>query len=121
MLQYRGQTHEQAVEALMPDAERQTKTTLALRTLVEREGLQIEGDEIETEIQRLALDYDEAARENVIQTMRTQMISTVANAVLDRKLRERIVQIATDTAPVVAEPSDAADTGDAAPAADEQA
>jgi hypothetical protein len=47
----------------------------------------------------MALDYDESARENVLQTLRTQMITTVANAVLDRKLRERIVLIATGTAP----------------------
>ena len=112
MLQYRGQTHDQAVETLMPDAERQTKTTLALRELVERENLAITNDEIEDEVQRMALDYDESARENVIQTMRTQMITTVVNAVIDRKLRERIVQIATGTAPaleeIAAEPAEIA-------------
>jgi trigger factor len=120
MLQYRGQTHDQAVEALMPDAERQTKTTLALRELVEREGIEISGDEIEAEVQRMALDYDEAARENVIQTLRTQMINTVANAVLDRKLRERIVLIATGAAPAAEAPA-AEEPAAEEPAAEEPA
>jgi trigger factor len=105
MLQYRGQTHDQAVDALMPDAERQTKTTMALRELVERESLAITPDEIEEEVQRMALDYEESTRENVLQTLRTQMLTTVANAVIDRKLRERIVLIATGTAPALEEPA----------------
>jgi trigger factor len=105
MLQYRGQTHDQAVDALMPDAERQTKTTMALRELVERESLAITPDEIEDEVQRMALDYEESTRENVLQTLRTQMLTTVANAVIDRKLRERIVLIATGTAPALEEPA----------------
>nr|WP_255604403.1 hypothetical protein [Oscillochloris sp. ZM17-4] len=112
MLQYRGQTHDQAVEALIPDAERQTQTTLALRELVEREGIEITGDEIEDEVQRMALDYDEASRENIIQTLRTQMISNVANMVIDRKLRARVVEIATGTAPALEAPA-----ADAAPVA----
>jgi len=133
MLQYRGQTHDEAVEALMPDAERQTKTTLALRDLVQREGLTISGDEIDAEIERMALDYDEASRENVIQSLRTQMINNVANVVLDRKLRARIVEIATGTAPALEPPADDAepvvttaevapgDPADEAAAAEEQA
>ncbi|NNJ13149.1 trigger factor [Chloroflexales bacterium ZM16-3] len=110
MLQYRGQTHDEAVEALMPDAERQTKTTLALRELVEHEGLEITGDEIEAEVQRMALDYDESSRENIIQTLRTQMINNVANVVIDRKLRARVIEIATGTAPALKLPADDAAT-----------
>jgi trigger factor len=78
---------------------------MALRELVERESLAITPDEIEEEVQRMALDYEESTRENVLQTLRTQMLTTVANAVIDRKLRERIVLIATGTAPALEEPA----------------
>jgi trigger factor len=123
MLQYRGQTHDQAVDALMPDAERQTKTTLALREIVDREGISVSGEEIEAEVQRLSLDYDEASRANVIQALRTQMINNVASMVIDRKLRARIVEIATGVAPALetsAEPAEApADETPAEASADE--
>ncbi|NTU78574.1 MAG: trigger factor [Chloroflexales bacterium] len=102
MLQYRGQTHEEAIEALVPDAERQTKVTLALREIVRHEELNILQDEIEQEVDRLLLDYEEDQRPNVAQVLQSsQMINSVANSVLDRKLRERLIAIAIGTAPAL--------------------
>ncbi|NTW01314.1 MAG: trigger factor, partial [Oscillochloris sp.] len=123
MLQYRGQTHDQAVDALMPDAERQTKTTLALQKLVEQEGLNVTVEDIQAEILHLAMDYDEATRESVIERLRTEMISQVANMVIDRKLRARIVEIATGVAsaleaPVVTDETPAAEVPAETPAAE---
>ena len=99
MLQYRGKTHDQAVEELKPDAERQTRITLALQQLSRREDLLVHEEEIEVEIQRLLNDYTEEQRPNALQTLSTQMRGSVANMVLDRKLRERLVAIATGAAP----------------------
>ena len=101
MLQYRGQTHEQAVEALLPDAERQTRITLALREVVGHEGLTISQAELQTELSRLLLDYNESERASVAQTLQTQMLNNVASAALDRKLRERLVAIAVGEAPAL--------------------
>jgi len=101
MLQYRGQTHEQAVEALLPDAERQTRITLALREVVGHEGLKISQAELQTELSRLLLDYNESERASVAQTLQTQMLNNVASAALDRKLRERLVAIAVGEAPAL--------------------
>jgi trigger factor len=103
MLQFRGQTHEEAIEALVPDAERQTKVTLALREVVRQEGLDISQNEVQAEVGRMLLDYDEGERENVAQILQSQLISSVANSVLDRKLRERLIAIATGSAPDRAE------------------
>lgn len=100
MLQYRGQTHDDAVDALMPDAERQTKITLALREVVRLEGIVTSEAEIEHEMGRLLQEYDEAERDNVVQILRTQLRSTIANSVLDRKLRERLIVIASGAEPV---------------------
>jgi len=101
MLQYRGQTHEQAVEALLPDAERQTRITLALREVVGHEGLTISQAELQAELSRLLLDYNESERASVAQTLQTQMLNNVASSALDRKLRERLVTIAVGEAPAL--------------------
>lgn len=126
MLQYRGQTHEEAIEALVPDAERQTRVTLALREVVNREGLAISQDEVEQEVERLLEDYEAEQRPSVAEVLQSsQMITSVANAVLDRKLRERLLAIATGTAPEpeaaraadeVAADAEAAETRAATPA-----
>lgn len=116
MLQYRGKTHDQAIDELMPEAERQTKLTLALREVVRNEGIDVTDEEIGTEVERLLLDYDENQRDSVRQMLSTQLRSSVANIVVDRKLRERIVAIATGEAPA---PTIAADAAPAEPAASE--
>jgi trigger factor len=115
MLQFRGQTHEQAIEALEPDAERQTKVTLALREVVRREGLDTSQDELQDEMSRMLQEYDEGERENVAQILQSQLLPSVANSVLDRKLRERLVAIATGTAPAPAEAPAAEGSDEAEP------
>src|SRR5581483_5710443 len=47
MLQYRGQTHDEAVDELKPQAEERLKTTLALREIVLAEGLTAGEDEVD--------------------------------------------------------------------------
>jgi trigger factor len=109
MLQYRGKTRENAIEELMPDAERQTKVTLALREIVEAEELQVSPEELSAETARMLHDYPEEDRANVANILSTQLLNTVANAALDRKLRARLVAIATGTAPDVDAPAAAAE------------
>jgi trigger factor len=129
MLQYRGQTREEAIEALLPDAERQTRITLALREIVEAEQLVIDEEEIAAEMQKLLEDYPEDQRESVAQILGDQLRGTVANAVLDRKLRQRLIDIAsgqvehepvaTDTTDTPTEPeSEAVESASEAPAED---
>lgn len=116
MLQYRGQTHDQAIEALMPDAERQLKVTLALREVVSKEGLNISQDEIEQEVERLLEDYEADQRPAVAEILQSsQMFNSVANSVLDRKLRERLLAIATGNAPELDAPAPATEEGEPAP------
>jgi trigger factor len=101
MLQYRGKTHDEAVDELKPDAERQTKITLALQEVSRAEQLTLDEDEVEAEVLKMLNDYPEEQRESVGQLLRTQMRNTVANVVLDRKLRDRVLAIATGNAPEI--------------------
>lgn len=120
MLQYRGKTRDDSIDELMPDAERQTKITLALREVVEAEGLSVNPEELRTETERMLLDYPEEDRANVANILNTQLLNTVANAALDRKLRARLIAIATGAAPeqpATAEAEPEAEPANASPAA----
>jgi trigger factor len=110
MLQYRGKTQDEAVTELLPDAERQLKTTLALQNLVRAEGLVISEDEIDTEVSRMVLDYAEEERGGVGQLLASQYRGSVASVVLDRKLRERLLLIARGEAPALSTTADTAQT-----------
>jgi trigger factor len=121
MLQYRGKTHDEAVEELMPDAKRQVQTSLAIQQVVAAEGIDAGDDEIDAEIQTMLNDYPVEQHIGVEQVLSGQLRPTVASAVIDRKLRERLIEIATGNAPALAtgsatpEPAETAAT-DATPA-----
>ncbi|RRR69097.1 MAG: trigger factor [Candidatus Viridilinea halotolerans] len=95
MLQYRGQTREQAIKTLLPDAEKQVKVTLALQTLVQQEQIMLSEDEIEAEEQRMLSEYEDDQRVHVAKILKEQLRDTVARAALDRKLRTHILALAT--------------------------
>ncbi len=99
MLQYRGQTHDQAADELTPQAEQQLKVRLALQQVVRMEQFDITNEEIDSEIQQIIQEYAEEERENAANVLSTQLRSTIANAVLDRKLRKRLMDIAQGQAP----------------------
>ncbi|WP_298819584.1 trigger factor [Chloroflexus sp.] len=110
VLQYRGLTHDQAVEELLPEAEKQTKVTLALSEVIKREGLAVLDEEIEAEIEQILTGYEEERRPQLREMLQTQLRSSVANVVLDKKLRARLAEIARgelddapSTAPITTE------------------
>lgn len=99
MLQYRGQTHDQAVQELVPRAEEQLRTSLALREVANAEALSVSEDEINAEIENMLETYDEEQRDRARMLLSTQLRSTVASSVLDKKLRDRLLAIARGNAP----------------------
>jgi trigger factor len=99
MLEYRGQTHDEAVEELKPEAEERLKSTLALREIVRAEGLAADDAEVAEEVERLLETYEEDQRDRARQLLTTpQFRPTVASTVIDKKLRRLLFQIATGTA-----------------------
>ncbi len=102
MLQYRNQTMEEAVEELLPDAERQLKIRLALQSIIEQEQFIITEEEIAAEIEQIVHNYSVEERENAIKLLHDQLRSTVISGVLERKLRERVVAIAAGVSPALA-------------------
>lgn len=102
MLQYRGQTHDDAVEELKPQAEERLKVSLALQEVVNAEGLEIAEEEIDSEVARLVDTYKEEERELAQNMLSTQLRPQVATNVLNQKLRDRLLAIATGAAPTAA-------------------
>jgi trigger factor len=120
MLQYRGQSHDEAVEELKPQAEERLKTTLALREIVLAEGLTAGEDEVDAETEQILGSYEDDQRDRARQLLSTQLRSSVASTVIDKKLRQRLFQIATGVAPELeVAPAEASDqvAPDAVPAA----
>lgn len=111
MLQYRGQTKEQALDDLLPEATHQLEVRLALREIVRSEHLDISDGEIEGEIQQILEDYQEEERENAAQLLAAQLRPSIANAMLTRKLHERLMTIASGEAPALPEPAATATEG----------
>lgn len=103
MLQFRGETREQAIAALLPEAEKRTRVTLALAEVVEREELNVSEEEIEAEIIRAVADYSEEQRAQVMHAFQGEMRGMIFNALIDRKLRERVLRLAAGIEPSVAE------------------
>ena len=114
MLKYRGQTHDEAVEELKPQAEERLKSTLALREIVRSEGLSADEAEIDAEIARLLDTYEEDQRARAQALLSTQMRPTVASTVIDKKLRDRLFEIATGVAPELAAPAGTPELTDSA-------
>jgi trigger factor len=112
MLQFRGETRDDAINQLLPEAEKRLKVRLALQQIVEREQIDITNEEIQEEAQSMLQSYDEETRNAIQEAITTQQevasqfYTSVANTVLDRKLRERIIAIATGEAPELPEPAD---------------
>lgn len=118
MLQYRGKTREEARDELLPQAEERLKNTLALGEVVRREGLSVAVTEVEQEIEKILGTYDETERERAREVISSpQLRTTVANSVLNQKLQDRLLQLATGAAPASDEEMAEA-TANAAQAAD---
>lgn len=92
------------VKSMLPQGEQRLKMNLALREVVRAEGLAIGDDEIESEVSRLVEQYEEEQRDRARLMLSNELRASVASNVLDKKLRERLLAIATGTAPEVGAP-----------------
>jgi len=128
--QMQNRKREDILKSMLPQGEERLKINLALREVVRAEGLEIEDDEIEAEVARLVDQYEEEQREQARALLSTELRATVASSVLDKKLRDRIMAIATgqvdgasgdEAAPAPAEEQAPAEAPSAETPAEEQA
>ncbi|HEY8446778.1 MAG TPA: trigger factor [Thermomicrobiales bacterium] len=128
-----NQTEAELRDELREGVERRLRTTLVLREIAEREGIEVAESDVESEIDELTAGADEAQRDQLRALYRAdrQFRSAVRNELFDRRLTDRLIEIATEgRGPVVNgwEPpaeteeatSDGADAAEAAEASAEQ-
>ncbi|HWQ13934.1 MAG TPA: trigger factor [Roseiflexaceae bacterium] len=111
--QLQNRKREDILQEMLPQGEERLKITLALREVVRAENLQIEDAEIDREVDRMVQDYEEQQRERARQILSTELRSSVASNVLDKKLRDRLLAIATGAEPPQPEPAAASETSGA--------
>jgi len=118
MLKYRGKTHDEAVEELRPQAEERLKSTLALREVLRAEKLSVGDAEVDAEVERMLETYEEEQRAQARDLLSNQLRPSVASSVLDKKLRKRVVALASGSLPAL-EVDAAAEQSDGPGAAEE--
>jgi trigger factor len=106
MLQYRGTTREAEIERLLPQAEERLRNSLTMQAIVRAEGLNINSDEIAAEIDRAVSSYQPEQQDLARNMLSNQLLNNVATNVLNRKLRDRLLEIATGTAPELPAPAE---------------
>jgi len=97
-----GQDRAELVKRLLPEGEARLKRNLAMREFVLAEGLTVSDEEIDAEIGAMLGDYNGEQRDAMLGLLRGQMLTSIANSVLDKKMRARIIAIATQDAGAVA-------------------
>jgi trigger factor len=90
-----GQNRADLVKQYLPQGEERLKGNLVMREFVIAEGLTVSDEDIDAEIDTMAGDYTGEQAETMRALLRNEMVTSVANAVLDKKMRARIIEIAT--------------------------
>ena len=99
-----GKSHEEAVAEFREQAEQDVRRSLILREIIRREGLELTPEDATAELDRFLDDYAPERREEIRPLLQTpQMATAMASSALDRKLRDRLVAIATGQTPATAE------------------
>jgi trigger factor len=98
-----GQKREDLVARMLPEGEERLKRNLAMREFVTAEGITVGDEDIDAEIDAMLESYDAEQRETMKSLLREQLVASVANAALDKKIRARIIEVVSS--------GDAADDG----------
>lgn len=90
------QTEDQLREDLRPNAAKRLRNSLILRQVAEREGIEVSDEELQNEIETLIADMP--GRDEAREVYRTSdyLRSTLRNDLYDRRLTDRLIEIATE-------------------------
>ncbi|NJL32856.1 MAG: hypothetical protein HC893_02110 [Chloroflexaceae bacterium] len=104
MLQFRSQTRDDAIDDLREPAEQRLKSRLALQQIIDQERINVSEAEVQEEARDYLANLDESEMQMMTQALgqrdrSIEFLNSIANSVLDRKLRARLAAIATGEAP----------------------
>ena len=110
-----GRKREDLVRQLLPQGETQLKRNLAVKEFVVAEGIVIDDADIDAEIDGMIATYGDDQRDAMKALLRNELLTSVANSALDKKIRARIIELANQAggdAPKAKKSSKKADDGD---------
>lgn len=93
----RGETREEALQKLLPQAEERLKVSLALQQLMQAEKLELDPGELIQEVESLVNSYEETQRDQIRNLLGQDLLASIANSMMDRKVRALVLAIATGT------------------------
>ena len=109
-LSFIGNTQEEWLDQLRPQAEQRLNTFLVMRKLAEEEGIDVDPEEIQSEIDSTASSSGDSA-ESVRRALSTDSArDSIRSSLLSRKVMERLVEIVQGQEKSVGEPEDSTDT-----------
>jgi trigger factor len=101
-----GKSHDEAIGQFREAAEEDVRRSLILREFIRREGLDLQEQDIADERERFLQDYSQDQRETMRPLLESaDMTRVLASAALDRKLRERLIAVATNGGPAAEAPA----------------
>lgn len=112
LLEYQGTTRDDVIENMLPEAEKRARTSLALSKLAEQEDITVSEKDVRAEIKTILQSYPLEERTRIRQMLTGPYRGEVERTVFDKKLRRRIVALATDTPEPEPEPDIDIDTDD---------
>ena len=105
-LSFIGNTHEEWLDQLKPQAEQRLNTFLVMRKLAEEEGIDVDPEEIQSEIDTTASSSGDSA-ESVRTALSTDSArDSIRSSLLSRKVMERLVEIVQGQEKSEVEPED---------------
>ena len=109
-LSFIGHTQEEWLEQLRPQAEQRLNTFLIMRKLAEEEGIDVDPEEIQAEIDSTALASGDS-EESVRTALSTDSArDSLRSSLLSRKVMERLVEIVQGQEKSLVEPEDSTDS-----------
>jgi trigger factor len=95
-LRQTGQTEDQVREELRPSAERGLRTSLILREIAEREGIEVSEADLEGEIEDITAQAPQRDQMREAYMQNQYLRSALRNDLFDQRLTDRLIEIATE-------------------------
>jgi len=116
-----GRSRDEFVKQMLPQGKERLKRNLVMREFITAEGITIGDDDIDAEIEEMVSVYPAEQHEMMKSILRSQLLTTVANGALDKKVRARIIEVAGvvgDATPATKKKSAKKGAEESAPAAE---
>jgi trigger factor len=91
-----GQTEDELREELRPAIALRLRNTLVLREVAEREGIEVSDDDLDREVEEITEGAPNAEQLRVVYSGDRYMRTVLRNDLFDKRLTDRLVEIATE-------------------------